>query len=291
MKLLESKQIIGDIYHRLKHESAHIIDGGTTPHLAVVLVGEDPDSLRYIDIKTKRGKEVGVTVSVYHLEEDATKEEIKETVSFLGGDDDVHAIIVQLPLPGNWTEQEQQELFNLIPPAKDVDGLRGDWESQSYQGMTRAELEQPHAYFLPPMVASVCLLLEKYKLTPADKKTIIVGRGKLVGQPLEAFFKKLNYEVLAVDEETDDILSKTIEADILISGTGSENLITYQWVKPDAIVLDCANDVHRDSVDQVAGYVAPSTGGLGPITVAWLLRNTVTAASILHHQQHPHSHD
>ena len=128
------------------------------------------------------------------------------------------------------------------------------------------------------MVAAVCLLLSHYKISLNDKRIVIVGKGILVGQPLVTFFQKLGYTVESVDEETEHILTITKQADILIAGTGSPDLITFQWVKAGAVVLDCAHDVHRDSVDQIAGAVAPATGGLGPLTVAWLLHNTIRAA-------------
>ena len=279
MQLLESAKLVADLNAQTRVKTAGLIDGGVASHLAVILVGEDPDSLRYIDIKTRVGKESGVEVSVYHTEEDTPYAEVADTVRFLANDPEVHAIIVQLPLPESWTPAQQEELFTLIPSHKDVDALRGDWESEQYTGSTRANLTTPHQFFLPPMLVSVCLLLEAYEIKPAELETVIIGRGKLVGQPLETFFSKIGYKVRAVDEETENILAIAQSADLLIAGTGTPDLVTYQWVKPGAVVLDCACDVHRDSVDQVASAVAPSKGGLGPVTVSWLLRNTVEAAA------------
>jgi len=175
------------------------------------------------------------------------------------------------------------ELFQHIAPEKDVDGLRGDWRQQHYSSTSALSLKARLPLALPPMVAAVCLLLDYYKIQLENQKIVVVGKGMLVGQPLEAFLKNdQKLDVTLVDEETDDILAITSAADVLISGTGSKDLITYQWVKEGAVVLDCAQDVHRDSVDQVAAAVAPSVGGLGPLTVTWLLFNTVQAAG----QQH-----
>jgi methylenetetrahydrofolate dehydrogenase (NADP+)/methenyltetrahydrofolate cyclohydrolase len=280
MKLLESSPIVSSLFQELCTMSSEIIDRGVSPHLAVVLVGSHPDSLKYIDIKTKKAKECGIIVSVYHMEDDTDRKEIAAALDFLSNDDDVHGIIVQLPLPGNPKQEELEELFSHIAPEKDVDGLRGEWRSQHYAAPTAVALHAGLPHALPPMVAAVCLLLDFYNIALTDKKIVIVGRGMLVGQPLEAFLKgdqKLDVQV--VDEETPDILTITQSADILIGGTGSPNLITYQWVKAGAVVLDCAQDVHRDSVDQVAGAVAPAVGGLGPLTVSWLLFNTLRAAA------------
>ncbi len=279
MKLMESKQLVEDIHLATKTEAARLVDAGFAPHLAVVLVGEDEASLRYIDIKSKRGKEDGVTVSVYYIEADAPKAEAFQLVDYLALDSDVHGIIVQLPLPEQWSEAETDDLISRIPNHKDVDGLNGQWKEQSYQDYGMKSLDLPFTSYLPPMVASVCLLLEHYEHQLEGKNIVVVGKGKLVGGPLTTFFEKLGLNVTAVDEHTDDILSITSKADILISGTGVANLITYQWVKEGAVVLDCADDVHRDSVDQVASEVAPARGGLGPLTVAWLLRNVVAAAA------------
>ncbi|CAN5145472.1 bifunctional methylenetetrahydrofolate dehydrogenase/methenyltetrahydrofolate cyclohydrolase FolD [soil metagenome] len=279
MELMESKQLVASLHLAAKKEAARLVDAGFAPHLAVVLIGEDEASLRYIDIKSKRGKEDGVTVSVYYIEADAPKSEAQQMVDYLAGDTDVHGIIVQLPLPGSWSKAETADLIAKIPNHKDVDGLNGAWMEQSYQGTGLKSLNLPFTSYLPPMVASVCLLLEAYQLPLEGKNIVVVGRGKLVGAPLTHFFEKQGLNVTAVDEHTDDIFSITSKADILIAGTGVENLITYQWVKEGATVMDCANDVHRDSVDQVARFVAPARGGLGPVTVAWLLRNVVAAAA------------
>lgn len=278
MHLLTSDAIIGKFYEKLHAEGAALVDAGVSPHLAVVLVGSNEDSLRYIDIKTKRGKEVGLMVSVYHLEPEEAAAQLIPTLDYLSDDADTHGIIVQLPVPG-YGEKDLPAVFEHIAPEKDVDGLRGDWRSQSYENMSEAELLKDRPFALPPMVASVCTLLNHYQIDLVGKKIVIVGRGVLVGQPLEAFFSAQGLDVQTVDEDTDHILDITKQADVLIAGTGTPNLITYQWVKEGAIVLDCAQDAHRDSVDQVASAVAPATGGLGPLTVTWLLQNTLTATA------------
>lgn len=278
MKLLESAPIAEAMTQELRQQSAELIDAGINPHLAVVLVGNDPDSLGYIDIKTKKSKSLGVIVSVYHLEEQEPRERIEETLDFLSKDQEVHGIIVQLPLPGNWSREEMATLFAHIAPEKDVDGLRGDWEQQEYANTSLAEIMKPRPHALPPMVASICSLLDYYQIPLANQRVVIVGYGVLVGQPYSAMLAKTNQNYQVVDEDTDNILAITKEADIIVAATGVPNLITYQWVKEGAVVLDCSRDVHRDSVDQVAGAVAPAQGGLGPLTVMWLIRNTIQAA-------------
>ncbi len=279
MKLLESAPIAKKFLQEFRKESAELIDKGITPHLAVVLIGDNPDSLRYIDIKTKRAKECGITVSLYHMEDTTPEKEIFDVLNFLSADDEVHGIIVQLPVPGFKDPKKMEELFSHIAIAKDVDGLRGKWKKQHYSGTGLTSLRAGFDHALPPMVAAVCILLDHYHIELKNKKIVIVGRGVLVGQPLETFLKKdQKLQVTVVDDKTDKILDITTKADILITGTGSKDLITHQWVKPGVVVLDCAADVHRDSVDQVAQAVAPSMGGLGQLTVSWLLFNTLRAA-------------
>lgn len=276
---MQSNQLVADLNLATRKEAARLVDSGVSPHLAVVLIGDNEASLTYIDVKTKRGKENGVIVSVYHVEDSAPKQEAYQLVNYLAEDPEVHGIIIQLPLPKNWSENELDELLAAIPASKDVDGLRGTWKEQAYQGTSLENLNQPLSSYLPPMVAAVCLLLDSYGITLEEKRIVLVGKGRLVGTPVQEFFEKMHLHVVSVDDETEGILGITTQADVLISGTGVDNLITHEWVKPGAIVLDCSSDVHRDSVDQVASYVSPAKGGLGPITVAWLLRNVVSAAS------------
>ena len=173
-------------------------------------------------------------------------------------------------------------LLSLVPASKDVDGLGGHWQKQAGQALTLKELLEPQNALLPPTVSSVLSLLDQYSISPRDKRTVMVGRGRLVGRPLEEYFKHLGLEVASVDEETPGILAITQTADILISATGEPDLITYQWVKQGAVVVDCARDIHEDSVGQVASALAPSRGGVGPLTVAWLLYNTIIAAGGSH---------
>ena len=136
------------------------------------------------------------------------------------------------------------------------------------------------AAFLPPMIGAVVSLLDHYAISLADKKIVIVGKGRLVGEPLSTYFKAAGLDVESVDETTERILDVTKTADILITGTGEKDLITYQWVKEGAVVVDCAQDLHRDSVEQVASAVTPEIGGVGPLTVNWLLTNLITAAEL-----------
>jgi methylenetetrahydrofolate dehydrogenase (NADP+) / methenyltetrahydrofolate cyclohydrolase len=281
MEFLSSDPFIGDLHFQLRQRAAALIGRGVEPHLAVVLVGNNPQSLTYTDIKSKRAKEDGIIFSLYHLEEDQEWEEIAQVLRFLAADDEVHGIVLQLPLPERFSTEQVDGLVALIPEEKDVDGLAGGWKQLAYTSSNVADLATYQRAALPPMVLAVLSLLNHYKLDVEGKKIIIVGRGRLVGAPLEAFFHKLGLDVTSVDEHTDNVLSITKEADILITGTGQPDLVTYQWVKPGAVVVDCAQDVHADSVSQVAAALTPAKGGVGPLTVLWLLNNVLNTAEVV----------
>lgn len=279
MQSLLSAGLVKELHERTKLAVASLVDRGIDPHLAVVIVGEEPASVKYVGIKERVAKELGIIVSLYHLEEDSTYEQIAETLTFLSEDAEVHGIILQLPLPEHFSNEQVDSLLQTIAPEKDVDGLRGDWKQLSYKGFSLDALSTYQKWALPPMVSSVLSLLDYYNIDVTDKKVVLVGRGRLVGQPLEEYLSKQGVDVRAVDEETEGILEVAKQADILIVAAGQPDLVTYQWVKEGAVVVDCNQDVHVDSVSQIASALAPAVGGVGPLTVTWLLHNTVQAAA------------
>lgn len=279
MQELSSKSVVASLHTDIRSRTAALIDNGIDPHLAVILIGEDPQSLTYVEMKEARAKEDGIILSLYHLDETVDYEEVVRTVGFLGEDPEVHGIIIQLPLPSRFSKGQLESLIACIPASKDVDGLRGAWEALQYTATSIKALSAPQAAPLPPMVLAVMSLLDHYKVGVQGKRIVIVGKGRLVGAPLTRFFHKLGLNVEAVDDETDNIIATTKEADILITGTGEPDLVTYQWVKEGATVIDCSGDVHADSVGQIAGGLSPAKGGIGPLTTAWLLHNVVNAAA------------
>jgi methylenetetrahydrofolate dehydrogenase (NADP+)/methenyltetrahydrofolate cyclohydrolase len=282
MQVLESKPIVEQLYATARRLTATCIENKVEPHLAVVLVGEDPESVHFATLKQKAAKENGVILSLYHIKEKDGGQAVEDVLHFLAKDPDIHGIILQLPLPESM-QSETDRLLSLIPLEKDVDALNGQWEKPVRQWL-KEHLEAGLAdlYTLPtsvsPMVLAVHSLLTYYKIPFQGKKVVTVGMGKLVGQPVSHWYRLLGCQVEMVDENTEKIFSITSEADILVTGTGEPNLVTYQWIKEGATVINAARDVHVDSVGQVAGALSPETGGVGPLTVAWLIWNTVQAA-------------
>jgi methylenetetrahydrofolate dehydrogenase (NADP+) / methenyltetrahydrofolate cyclohydrolase len=277
MQELLSRPVTERLGVAIREKVARCLNQDVEPHLAIVLVGEDQNSVRYIQRKEKRGKDLGITVSLYHIEETEPITAITETLDYLSQDPAVHGIILQLPLPEKISVAQRDELLAKIPASKDVDGLTQAWQDDVVVTSPLAAVWDTQSY-IPPMIAAITLLLEEYGYSFTGTKTALVGQGKLVGAPLSIFLTKLGAAHVPLTEESEGILAATQDADIVIAGTGVENLITYQWVKSGAVVIDTGSEVHRDSVDQIAAAVSPSVGGVGPITVDWLLWNTVTAA-------------
>ena len=286
MKALLSATLVGRMLRDTANTASGLIGRGIDPQLAAVLVGNNPESVKYIAMKSRRAMEAGIILSTYHLEETLSYDQIAKVLDYLAADHDIHGIILQLPLPGHFTAEQTDALLKLIPASKDVDGLRGDWKTQEYGAPAYADLVLSRPFSLPPMVGAVVSLLDEYAIPLTGKKIVLVGSGRLVGSPLLSYFKLLGLDAQAVNEETEGILDIAFQADILITGTGQKDLVTYQWVKPGATVVDCAADVHFDSVSQVADALAPSVGGVGPLTMAWLLHNTVQATDN-HYPEHP----
>ena len=280
MITLSSKTLAQRIHARTATEVAMLSSRGIDTQLAVVLVGDNSASRTYVAIKEKRAKEVGISFSTYYLPESVLMTALTDTISFLDADKDVHGLLLQLPLPKVF---RVEALLSLVSKNKDVDGLTGGWISTVQPNVSNSMegfYSQPILY--PPIVEGVLSLLSEYNISFLKSKIVIVGNGRLVGVPLFSYFSALECDVTVVTEDTPHITSVTQQADILICGTGQSELVTYQWIKPGATVIDCAHDIHFDSVSQVAGALAPSVGGIGPLTVAWLLNNTVRAALEVH---------
>jgi methylenetetrahydrofolate dehydrogenase (NADP+)/methenyltetrahydrofolate cyclohydrolase len=266
MQSLSSTPFIADLHLTLRNRVAALVDPGVDPQVGVILVGENPESVKFVSVKENRAREDGIILSLYHLEEETTTfEDLVQTIGFLATDDETHGIVLQLPLPEKFTPTQLDALIQLIPSHKDVDALRID------EGKNQS-----------PMVLAITSLLDHYQIETVGKRVCVVGKGRLVGAPVAHYFTNLGLQVDAVDEETEKVLAITKEADILITGTGVPDLITHFWVKEGAVVIDCASDVHTDSVGQIASALSPAKGGIGPLTVYWLLNNVASAAEASH---------
>lgn len=256
---MTSHTITEKLYADLRHKVEEIVANGKQPSLAVVLVGHDPKSELYVSsIKQRRAQELGVDFTIHRLDQSVTQDTVLATIEKLNRESSVSGIIVQLPLPD---QLDTDAILNAIDLKKDVDGLRSGTP------------------YLPPTVAAIMQLFESYDIALTDKKITVVGKGKLVGAPLLSELKKLGLDVEACDEWTDDLVGKTVAADILISATGDPGIIKPEMVKEGAIVIDVDEDVEYEAVAPKTSYITPQRGAVGPLTVAFLLSNVIEAAT------------
>jgi methylenetetrahydrofolate dehydrogenase (NADP+)/methenyltetrahydrofolate cyclohydrolase len=251
--------------------------GGLTfqPQLVVVRVGEDPASVSYVRGKDRTATELGLKSRVEALPETTSQHELMALVRDLNADPEVDGILVQDPLPGALEIRAVQE---AIDPDKDVDG---------FHPVNVGRLWNGERALVPCTPAGLIRIMDYYGLEITGKRTVIVGRSSLVGKPAAALFLQRDATVTVAHSRTRDLASVTREADILVAAVGRHALITREMVKPGAVVLDVGvnriggkklrGDVHPD-VAEVAAHMTPVPGGVGPMTVAMLMQNTVIAA-------------
>lgn len=246
------------------------------PELAIIVTDDDPASAIYVRNKIKAASEVGINAQVYHvLDGDLSK--LIDIINILNKSEFVNGIIVQLPLHDNLIT-EKQYILDQIAPEKDVDGL----SSTSIAGLCTDD-----NVFAPCTPLGIANMLIDYKITIAKKHAVIVGRSDLVGRPLAQILTNCNATVTLCHSMTQDLASFTRQADILVSATGCPKLITADMVKPGAVVVDVGinrdkdgklcGDVDFDNVKEVAGWITPVPGGVGPVTVMTLMRNVFIA--------------
>ena len=261
-------------------------DHSLTPGLAVVLVGEDPASQVYVRNKGKMTLEAGMNSWTYKMPEETTQEELLAKVTELNNDPDVHGILVQLPLPGHLDERP---IIAAIDPAKDVDGLTN----------TNAGLLLSGGEGLFPCTPVGCMMLLEDVMGDdySGKRAIVIGRSNLVGKPIAQLLMRKNATVTMAHSRTDDLPGECRRADIVITAVGVPEMVRGNWVKHGAVVIDVGinrvpdtrpgaeegktrlvGDVCFDEAVEKAAAITPVPGGVGPMTIACLLHNTVTAA-------------
>ena len=254
---------------------------GITPGLAVVIVGENPASQVYVRNKHKACGEVGIYSEVIELPETTTEEELLSKVAALNNDDRIDGILVQLPLPRHINEEH---ILNAIRPDKDVD---------AFHPVNTGKIMIGNPDFLPCTPAGVMVMLEKSGIEIAGKHCVVVGRSNIVGKPMAMLLLAANGTVTVCHSKTRDLAEVTRSADILVVAIGRADFITGDMVKEGAVVIDVGmnrradgkltGDVDFASVSEKASYITPVPGGVGPMTITMLLRNTLTAAE-LHHK-------
>ena len=278
---LDGKALAQTVRHELTHTIAkHLASGGVKPGLAVLLVGDDPASQVYVRNKVKACAEVGVASTLLHLPADTTQHALLQHIEQLNLDPSVHGVLVQLPLPPQLNEAL---VMAAIDPKKDVDGFH-------VANAGALLLGQPGFWPCTPHGCMRMLDGIDGMQSLRGKHAVVVGRSHIVGKPLALMLLARDATVTICHSGTPNLAMQTRQADVLVAAVGRMGLITQDMVKPGAVVLDVG--INRNAqgklcgdvgpaVAQVAGYLSPVPGGVGPMTIAMLLHNTVQAA--LHH--------
>ena len=272
--MIDGRAVAKNWKEEIAKQTAGLIGKGVTPHLAVVLVGENPASQVYVRNKENACIKAGIRSTVIRLDEGCTQAELEDTVRKLNGDASVHGILVQLPLPKHLDESR---VLALIDPDKDVDG---------FHAMNSGRLMNGQPRFVPCTPLGVMKLLEAYDIPVAGRHAVIIGRSNIVGKPMAMLLLAKDATVTVCHSKTRNLSELARQADILVAAVGRPGFVTADMVKPGAAVIDVGinrvdgqivGDVAPE-VEQVAGYLTPVPGGVGQMTIAMLLANTLDAA-------------
>ena len=285
-RILDGKSIALQIRKEIAIEVAAFVEQrGIQPCLAAVLVGDDPASQVYVRNKEIACEKAGIQSCLFRLPVATSTSELLELLSHLNSDPKIHGILVQLPLPKQINERQ---VLDAVSPGKDVDAFAPENVGLISQGRPR---------FLPCTPHGVMQLLGRCGIEIAGKEVVVVGRSDIVGKPLVSMFLQkfgplgptnANSTVTCCHSQSIDLTKITQRADILVVAIGKPNFITSEMVRPGAVVIDVGinrlgdkivGDVDFESVSKIAGAITPVPGGIGPLTIAMLLRNTLTAAS------------
>ena len=286
-ELIDGRDIAGDVRAEVADGVEELAGRGVRPGLAVVLVGDDPASASYVRMKTRACEEAGIRTRDARLPGDTPEEEILERVEALNADEEVHGILVQLPLPEHVDESTVME---RIDPAKDVDGFHP-------VNVGRMVTGDPDA-FRPATPSGIQEMLRRIDWDPEGRRAVIVGRSNIVGRPMaEILLQKepwANATVTVAHSRTRDLGAVTREAELLVVAVGRPETVTAEMVREGAVVIDVGSnrvdapetekgyrwvgDVAFDEVREKASWITPVPGGVGPMTIAMLLKNTLEAA-------------
>ena len=274
-QILDGKALAAKMKANLRTESEIL---ARRPGLAVVLVGDNGASQVYVRNKVADCRDCGIECFDFYLGSDTKQEELLALIAELNGREDVDGILVQLPLPAHL---EERPVLEAIDPMKDVDAFHPDNMGRILRGDAR---------FKPCTPAGVMELLHEYGIDPAGKHCVVVGRSNIVGKPMALLLLQENGTVTVCHSRTPDLKAQCLQADILVAAVGRENLITADMVKDGAVVIDVAmnrnaagklcGDVDFAAVSEKASYITPVPGGVGPMTRAMLMANTLTAAKL-----------
>lgn len=273
-ELLNGREIAKDYRAGLQNEVEKLKSMGITPNLTVVIVGNDGASLSYVRSKNKAAEKIGMESSIVRLDEDTSEEDVLAAVEKLNQDDNVNGILVQVPLP---KQVDENKVLEAIAPHKDVDGFSPVNIGRLYTGQRT---------FVPCTPLGIMELL-KYTGSLEGKTVAVVGRSHIVGQPVAKLLTNENATVTLMHSRTKDMVESLKNFDVVVSAVGKPGLIKGSDLKEGAVVIDVGNtvvdeklvgDVDFESAKEVASYITPVPGGVGPLTITMVLNNTLLAA-------------
>ncbi len=276
--LINGKEIAAQVKAEVAKESEKLAEYGVTPGLAVIIVGDDPASKIYVRNKKRACEEVGFYSEEFALPEKTSQKELLDLIDTLNKRFDIDGILVQLPLPKHLNEKT---IIGAISPKKDVDAFSPFNVGRVMIGEYR---------FLPCTPAGVMELIKSTGVEISGKNCVVIGRSNIVGKPMAMMLLHENGTVTVCHSKTENLSEITSKADILISAVGKAHFVTADMVKEGAVVIDVGmnndedgklcGDVDFESVEPKAGYITPVPGGVGPMTIAMLMKNTLTAAKL-----------
>ncbi|MDR0991443.1 MAG: bifunctional methylenetetrahydrofolate dehydrogenase/methenyltetrahydrofolate cyclohydrolase FolD [Ruminococcus sp.] len=278
-KIIDGKKVSAAVRERVRDNTELFKEAtGKTPGLAVVIVGDNSASRVYVNNKKKACAEVGFESFEYALPENTSEDELLALVDKLNNEDKVNGILVQLPLPA---QIDENRIINAISPKKDVDAFHPENVGHIMIG---------DYSFLPCTPAGVMELLDSENIEIKGKRCVVIGRSNIVGKPMAMLLLHRHGTVTICHSRTENLAAVTKEADILIAAVGKAKFVTSDMVKSGAAVIDVGmnrdefgklcGDVDFDSVKEIAGYITPVPGGVGPMTIAMLMQNTLKSASL-----------
>lgn len=278
MALIDGKAVSLQVKQQVKQECDKLKTKGVTPGLAVIIVGDDPASQVYVRNKEKACEECGFYSVKYALDADTTQSELNALIDKLNNDEKINGILCQLPLPKHL---DDKEVINRIDPIKDVD---------AFHPVNVGAIMIGDYNFLPCTPAGVMELIHSTGVNVTGKKAVVIGRSNIVGKPMAMLLLHENATVEITHSKTLDLKSITKEADILVAAIGRAKFVTADMVKNGAIVIDVGmnrdengklcGDVDFENVKDKCSFITPVPGGVGPMTISMLMRNTLTAAKL-----------
>ena len=274
--MIDGRGTAEKIRSQLKQKTEQLKQQGLEPCLAVVLVGDDPASQVYVRNKKRAAEKIGIKTKDITLPANTTQTELLQLIDELNDDVTVHAILVQMPLP---TQLDENAVIERIDPKKDADGLHPENLGHLCMGQPKA---------LPCTPRGIMVLLEEYQIPVAGKNVVIIGRSNLVGRPLAALMINADATVTVAHSKTKELSSVASQADILVVATGRAEMVDETYIKEGATVIDVGinrlangklvGDVKQASAETKAAYLTPVPGGVGPMTIAMLMQQTLELA-------------